>query len=332
MSFLSLLNKYSEATETVYLKLLLNYKFDEKTYHFLFEGQDDQFFYINYINSIFSSSPEPFYYICNGKKNLYKCYNDINWTKYSNRRVLFFTDKDLDDIIQKSYPTSDNIFVTKYYSFENYLVCSDILKRFLRETCHLRDEILIQSIVDVFEEQLKIYNKLVLPISAWLVDNRKSTKPANLANIDLSKIFAINSNLHIIRKKSLKSTIDYVERVTNNVGTPSDRSDLLKISKELVKIPEHKIYLRGKFELWFLYTFFKKVIEIVITGLNEEISQNNKRLASGEKKQPKYVVNVELKESNIVELFATRLKIPVDVKSFLTSNVRRTNRKRQVEA
>ena len=79
-----------------------------------------------------------------------------------------------------------------------------------------------------------------------------------------------------------------------------------------------KTFLRGKYELWFLFIFCKKVVEIILPQLNTRIEEHNKK---NKVKISKCKIHIELKEANMIEITAPRVKIPLEVKKFIKGNI-----------
>jgi hypothetical protein len=101
---------------------LQQYKSTDNSIHIFHEGKDDPSFYSNYLERGRLKRQRVYYYLFNNKKGVYFHYEKINWLKFKKNRLLFFVDKDLDDILEIKYPHDQNIFVTKYYTIENYLI------------------------------------------------------------------------------------------------------------------------------------------------------------------------------------------------------------------
>lgn len=319
MTFLKTLILASEISEVAYIKFLNQYKFDKPTLHLFFEGEDDKSFYINYIESLAPKKYTKFYYVCNGKDNVYQNHANINWTVYNKSRALFFTDKDFDDVLQIERTVDQNIFVTEFYSFENYIVNSFIMERFLREICNLNIESYISSVKDAFDIELKKFSENFLVISAWLIYVRKNKFPTNFNDIDLSNLFTIDDDLKFQRKKcsEYSSTYDYICKSTDTNHTFSYK-DILLIAKQLRKINSSKVYIRGKFEAWFLFAFCKKVSKIVIEQIANQVKEFNR---TSKKKVSKPTLHIELKLQNIIPILAPRVPIPDKVEKFIRHNI-----------
>ena len=320
MTFIDVLEEAGNIPEASYIKFLHQYKFKDKTLHFFFEGLDDQSFYVNFIENIFPDDYTFHYYVCNGKSNVYTNYSDINWTVYNKNRVLFFTDKDLDDILGISHIEDENIFKTKYYSIENYLVTSEVYCRFLREICYITDSKVIDDLKETFITQLDRFSELMTRISAWVVYCRKNNFSVNLSDIDISKLFEITSTFKVKRNVTSghKTPFEYICAATK---TAYYNFRIIKdIATNLKKIKPAKRFLRGKYEIWFLYAFCKKTIDITIPELNKEIRKNNQ---ANKLKLTKCKVTIAVKPENIIQITAPRVRLPRDISTFLKSNLKK---------
>ncbi|MBV5282067.1 MAG: DUF4435 domain-containing protein [Paludibacter sp.] len=318
MAFIDVLEKAGDSFEASYIKFLHQYKFRDKTLHFFFEGLDDQSFYANYLESTFPDNYEFNYYVCNGKDNVYSNYKNINWTVYNKNRVLFFTDKDLDDIIGVTNVKDENIFETQYYSIENYLVTAEVYGRFLREICYITESEVISKLKTEFINQLSSYSEKMTSISAWVVYCRKNNLPVNLSDIDISKIFSISKDFKIKRDISSghNTPFEYICSVTKT--NYYDLKEIKEISTALQGIIPAKNFIRGKYELWFLYAFCKNTIENTIPSLNEEIKKHN---STNRIKKTKCKVTISLKPENIIQITAPRARISKDISDFLNHNL-----------
>lgn len=318
MTFIDLLNQAGDAPEGVHIKFLHNYKPKEKTLHFFFEGGDDQSFYVNFIENIFPEDYTFHYYICNGKENVLANYEDIDWAVYNKSRILFFTDKDLDDILGVNQINDQNIFETQYYSIENYLVTAEVYVRFLREICLITDGDIISELKGRFIEELRIFSEEMTRISAWVVYCRKNNFDVNLSDIDIAKLFKITKDFNIKRAipKGAKNRFDYICSVTktNYYSLP----ELKEISKNLYRIETPKKFIRGKYELWFLYAFCKNTIEVTVPQLNKKIKDHNRK---SDKKIMKCKVTIQIKPENILQVTAPRVKLSKDISDFLQLNL-----------
>lgn len=320
MSFKDVLLLAGEIPETSYIKYLQKYKFNEKSIHCFFEGHEDQSFYVNFIENIFPRDYKLHYYVCNGKEHVEQNYKDINWGTYSKNRTLFFIDKDYSDVLGNRKYTDENIFETKYYSIENYFVSTESYVRFLKEICSIQSEDIINKLTVQFEKELlSFYYKTTL-LFGWIVYCRRNRYDLNLNNIDMSKLFSFTEELKLEKNLSqpYNSMFEYVFDVTG--CQKFDNADVISTTRHLMSVQNPKMYVRGKYELWFMYAFYKKTIDSVIPKLNAEITKKNKL---NNTRLRKHKVHIELKEDNLCQLMAPRVRIPVELFTFLNENLRK---------
>src|SRR5690606_6270038 len=110
------------------------------------------------------------------------------------------------DILNEIYPNDTNIFETKYYSIENYLVTKSMFARTLRELLFIDDDKLINKITREFIIQLNNFHKEIMPVIALILYFRENNLNANLNQIDLSKIFDFKEKVK--RKRNIKEFLE----------------------------------------------------------------------------------------------------------------------------
>lgn len=243
--------------------------------HLFFEGPDDPSFYMGFIEHRYippQRVEEP--YICKGKNGVYETYEKVmkrlsGEPEIANRiKVLFFVDKDHSDIDGKVYPLSDVIFTTDFYSIENYVVSSDMFRKVWNEYYHFQgtgtdsipDYLSFQSL---FNDQLKVFYNLMIPVMAWIIVARRKGGNPQLKQLDLDNIFRLNDDLQIEMRVVRKYTSqrDALERMCNASMAYDIHADIDATILILEQIEEPKKFVRGKFEVWFFSKFVKKLAE-----------------------------------------------------------------------
>lgn len=274
MSFDDILRNARTSPAVVYDKFIRKY-INPGYLHLFFEGPDDPSFYTGFIEHFVSPEiiEEP--YICNGKERVYEVFDKI--TKRldtesaivtSSIRVLFFVDKDHSDINGEVYPESEFIFVTDYYSIESYLVTTHVFRRIWREYFHFYggDQAKLpeyEHFEAFFLQQLHMFYSLILPVMIWIIIVRRLGERPQLEQLDLGNLFKFNDDLHIMAKVNRKFTslLNALERMCNCATPNGAEIQMTELEVELTKLSEPKLYVRGKFELWFLSKFVKKLAE-----------------------------------------------------------------------
>lgn len=303
MEFLDYLKNAAKSNTATYTKFLQQYNTNDNAIHIFFEGKDDPSFYSNYIERYKKKNQRLYYYRAKNKKGVYENYEKIEWCNYQKNRVLFLVDKDFREILNQTYPTDDNIFETKYYSIENYLVTKSMFARCLRELLSIDDDSLINKITREFIIQLVNFHKEIMPVISLILYYRDNNMVANLNQIDLSNVFSFNEKVK--RKRNIK---EYLEKAMDTNST-APFAEVLRHMRTLSQISNSKYFVRGKYEMWFFIKFINSIPEI--------LNCNRK------KGEPKCKLSVNISESTAVQVLAPRLRIPSDLKDFLDRNLKK---------
>lgn len=309
MSFLQSLKDASTSPIASYIRFLQEYKRTDKALHLFIEGNDDPSFYTNFIKNIAGKKYELYFYNSKNKKGVYENYNKINWDIYHKNKVLFFVDKDYSDILELSYVSDENIFVTKFYSIENYLVNVKILRRILIDLLHITDTSTINDIIKTFKTEHKVFCKQMHILSSWIIYHRSKNNNIPLSKVNLSHVFSFDQDLKINRqcKPQGIKLLTYLNNKTGNSDTTECWKEIKIIYKQITSIHKEKVHLRGKFEIWFLIAFVNELIE----NVNSSKSRGEQKLK----------MNINLSKSNAVEILGSRLDIPKDLKKFVKYNL-----------
>lgn len=295
MSTVESLKQKANTSNYAYLKLLQKYRFDSNELHYIFEGYEDQSFYFNYIQPL---SEKFITYVSLGKNQSIELYNKIDWSKYNKKRVLIFIDRDYSRILGELIPEDENIYETTYYSIENYISDTVILRRLINEILHFHDDIVIDPIITKYNTELSKFLISIKPVISWILIVRSHSLKANLNMIDLSKLYSIDNNLNFITFTEDK--LAYLEKVTQ-VKTPKVFLSVFKNWYLTINsLPDYKLYLRGKYEMWFMIIYFNK--------LNDYLDSN-----FGHKSRVKTNIN----HSNAIEIIGPRTAIPARLSDFL---------------
>lgn len=122
MSFTDLLRDARSSRVSTFHKFLTNYDPSTDRVFAFVEGEADEPFYRAQIQKYVPDQRLIYIYNCDGKKNVCDLYAEVVKKYPKCERVLFFLDKDVDDIVGAPWPADPRIFVTECYSIENYVV------------------------------------------------------------------------------------------------------------------------------------------------------------------------------------------------------------------
>lgn len=295
MSTVETLKQKATTSNYIYLKLLQKYKFNSDELHYVFEGYEDQSFYFNYIQGF---SDNYITYVSLGKNQSIELYNKIDWNKYDKRKIIIFIDRDYSRILGELPPEDINIYETTYYSIENYISNVSILRRLINEILHFHDEEITAKLIEKYNIELDKYLLAIKPIISWILIVRSHKLKANLNMIDLSKLYNIDNDLNLRIQKEDK--ISYLEKVTNvkspTVYLSAFRDWYLKINSQT----NYKLYLRGKYEMWFMITFFNRLNDYL------DVHHNHKSK-----------VKTNINQNNAIEIIGPRTAMPTRLNDFL---------------
>lgn len=284
-------------------EFLLQHDPKEERVHAFCEGYEDPAFYRPAVEKR-AGTRRIFFYRCHGKAKLFALFADLSSRVGNYRDLLFFVDKDLSDFVPEIYPKDERIYVTDFYSIENYLVCEEVIRRIsfdfvILKKCALPKE----RVVERFVRELARFHRLVTPIMAWTICLRRKGVPVALQNLNLAEMFSLDAELRVRR---MNGTISYLRDKTGVPDSPALWADLRSVIRSLRPV-NPKRFVRGKFEVWFLVQFVKAAIEHL---------QRAAHAASGDIEVP-----VRVERSNVIALLAPYAVMPASLDAFLDSQL-----------
>ncbi len=258
MTFVDVLRTARASRGAVLHEFWTQYDPRQNRVHAFFEGHDDIAFFIPFIQRHLPAGARLYHYRCEGKPRVFEAFASIVQRDPNIRHVLFFVDKDIDDILGTPYPTDPRIFVTDVYSIENYLVTTDVLRNLYRDSVRLTGVAFpIDVIAERFQHQLDRFYRSMTPVMAWIVATRRSGQKPNLNNIVLSDLCRITDDCEVI--STAGSRVAALQRSTGVAQQRGTFRQVAQVAKSLARIPAKRI-IRGKFEAWFFVAFWKKTI------------------------------------------------------------------------
>jgi len=314
MNLLDTLDNAITRPVSSYIKLLTQYKKADATIFCFVEGHEDISFYHNYMERYFANNIR--YIICNGKSNVIENYKTLNWNFYDKKRVLFFIDKDFDNYINEEILIDENIFTTEHYSIENYLVDEVVLKKFISDNCNITNEVVIKELINDFNIKHIDFTSHLTKISAWMIYCRRNKFKVNFNDISLSDLFRIDSSGKFIKIKldEFENHFDYICAKTKTKHF--DLKEIKIVYEELISETNKKKFLRGKYELFFMFMFIKYIIEHVVPKLSNKVKEHNK---SNDEKLLRPRVTIQVREENIFQILCNKVREPDTLKTFIDS-------------
>lgn len=223
---------------------------------FVCEGVDDKKVYFHWLRSINPALDYEFQ-VCNGKGFLLEfrklLQRDISGL---DRKVYFFVDRDFDGL--RGYPLGQDIYISDFYSFENWLVTKEVLDNILCIELHCHGERQArESVLATFEMVYSSFLKVTKPHNERIFLARHlgiNTKPfpksvGKLAHVTLTDVQPHQENSVIVIKLEREPTELEIEEKIDKFG----------------EIVPHEGY-RGKFAL----LFFLRWIELLGNDRNSD--------------------------------------------------------------
>ena len=306
MSLVDDLRQQRQKPQAIWLQFITAYENERYTLYIFFEGKTDGAYYLPELRRR-RKQREIIQFICDGKDGVIEAYNDkriskkiINW-----KNVLFFVDRDLDELLNISkIPQSSSFFVTDYYSIENYLVNNEILEMFWNDFYKLPSNENLNLVLQNFQNSYRIFVKLIRPMMAWVITQKKKeqelaiiqnrkTKGLNFKNVKLNKVFELDPDLKLLKRKN--GWDDFKKSCSFNY-----QLNFTDFKQELKKLNnlEPKKYIRGKFELWYMVSF--------LTSLSKTLPSNK--------------LKIQLTNENAIEILSGKIPYPRSLTEFLDNN------------
>jgi hypothetical protein len=309
--FLDMLKAAPKSPKAKLNVFLLSFDPKAKNIGIFLEGRDDPSFFRVHIKKIAEEANlDVTITVLGGKKDVLYAWRYLEERFPDNPRLMFFVDKDHDDLIgaTEGTTTQGSLFVTTHYSIENFLVSEEAIAVILTDTWGLDSSSgAIEAACQNFTKFQQAYRIAFLPWMAWLLAARRSGTNAQSNNIKFP-IFSVNANYEPILKWK-PDMLTHLVRVCCEVNdTLPDAAAMALATSELETLPT-KVWLRGKQELWCLLAFLNRLEHEVRN--DEEL----KRL----KKCPK--IRSQINPDNAVEWLAPRLRCPKELNDYLTTRL-----------
>lgn len=226
------------------------------------EGKDDPSYYRCLINKELPPSYKIQLYPAGNKENVKGIYMLINWKRFSKKRIVFFMDRDLSDFVSDPCVIkAPNVYITEKYSIENDIACSDALEAVLRDLmgfCTTMQE-LIDSIISLYEQQLIIFEKTMLPVMCHIILWRsKNVLSINLNNFKIRDFIKFHDGELLITKKKAQ----IISQLYRQCGVSPKICSRLEVRLQVQKVIHLEmlsIIIRGKYLIPFFICFCNSI-------------------------------------------------------------------------
>ena len=193
------LNALKAAPKTSRVKVnvfLASFTLSTQKINIFLEGRDDPSFIRVHVTKIAADlNLQVITTVLGTKKEVLSAYQYLGKRFPDNPRLMFFVDKDHDDLIgNKGAITERGLFVTPYYSIENFLVSTHTIEVVLTDLWGLDSSSgAIEAACKSFEKFQQAYRSVFLPWMGWLLATRRLRGNAQNENVPFS-ILTINND------------------------------------------------------------------------------------------------------------------------------------------
>lgn len=307
MSFLNALRQAPTTPQAKLNTFLAVFRPDGKNIAAFLEGRDDPAFFRFHLESTTRTRRLGLdFYVLGNKSEVLEARKFIGSRYPNNPRVLFFVDKDHDDLLGAPVGavTDGTLFVTQGYAIENYLVSEETVRVVLMDLWGLdSSNPAVPVACSQFLAAINQFYVSVQPWMAWLLAARRRGLRPSADNLSLRKVCSITGLMTV----SFNWPTDSAQRdnlflITCGLTTGPTAVEVETVERELAQIPPKK-WVRGKAELAFLVLF----LECLTSEAKLSAHCPRQRTTIG--------------AANAVEVLAARLPCPPDLDIFLEGHL-----------
>lgn len=290
-----------------YHEFLYPYKNKCIVYGFV-EGNDDPIFYRGLIEQHLPNEWDLELIRSGNKDRVLEVMKNMDWSRFSRKRICFFVDRDLSEFVDEKYPLSENLYITDKYSIENEVVTFRTMKRVLEEVFNVTK--LNSTETDVikmlFDFNLTSFQETMTPIMSQILIWRRSGEKVCLNNILPKELFRfVEGKIELISEFAVyTSRIEYAAECANAPLATID--ELRKAESEFRAHEGVNKYIRGKYLLWFF-------MECTLA-----IYRDIRKFCKGHPSSPKS--KLPLGVANIMTIAGNRVRCPDSLKIFIEHN------------
>lgn len=220
-----------------------------------FEGGEDVEFFLPHIRKKNSQKKIDFL-ICDGKSNVLMLWGKAIDKSWNLARLGFFVDRDLDDFI-KGNPQASCVHVTQYYSFESHALDESFFSNVWQDLFRLPlNDVRFEDWRNAYFKGAENFARLLFPIFYVALATKIEGGNVNFDKIKLADVINI-SDSGLVRRVKKKERYKLAEIFPS---APPSRKSLRKSREELGKT-DYRMWLRGKFLLWYSMAFLTRMRE-----------------------------------------------------------------------
>ncbi len=274
---------------------------DPETIFLFFEDLASQALYLPCALRVFGQDTRILCLPCANKREVLAFWNEMKEIESAGAKVLFFVDRDYDDIYlpQKS---SCTLYVTRLYSIESYVCNDNLVRAFLNETlCHTFGDDYTNAVVKEFHKSCINFVRLMIPLMLVGIAYKTKGHAVNLSNVKIQKVIKLDSDFMLVRSED---ALTYFKRSACHAWQSVSIYDLARVWK-IVRHWCPRRQIRGKYHLWFVQSFLEQV-------------QSQMRAAARPGQRAPYI-NVVISAEAIFSRMVTSVTQDLDVLQFLAA-------------
>jgi hypothetical protein len=259
----------TECANTHFTIFCQKYKDEENYVYYFHEGYEDPCYYDTIITTLLNKVTISIR--CDNKEGVIALYNFMKENlEYDEKKYMYFIDKDYSD----NENIDSNIYVTPYYSVENFYVSTKALRNILRVNFLMEEEIDIKKVIEIYTALQNEFNNKLLTFNSWLAcqNDLRETGQSSRLRIDkkVKKYFYPNKDLtddDIIDKSVISlyrkfEDLNSTQIIEDTIFCEAEKIDISKIEEKKACFLEKSdlyYFFRGKFEFQFLISFLKRL-------------------------------------------------------------------------
>lgn len=303
--FADYLTSQARAESAVLHEFMLRFQESSNDLHLFFEGDEDPSFYMPVVRAR-ARGVVSWSYVCGGKPALAELRRYLVEKKYLLDRVLFFVDRDFDDLLGCQINPNPRTFITDPYSIENYLVGVDQAEIVLVDLSGLsRVDSDCETFLLSLDSLLDRCSQVILPFLAMSLAAREVGMKPNFNNVNLANVFVVDLQPDRIRRKDGAAQKCISAILPKDASVPLSR--IIRWARHLRSL-DTKLWFRGKYELW----FFERLLLLFLDGLAA------KRKAA---KKKSIRIPASLREGRLFEALGGRINPIPSLESFLSGSI-----------
>lgn len=216
------------------------------------EGEDEK--YYNLRVKLICDNKEPHFIVCGNKDGVLHTFDILNTSvKYSNCKLLFFTDSDYDAKISNPL-----LYETPCYSIENLYTSKEVVAKILKNEFKMDDdEPDFTTALQLFSARQSEFHNAISLFNAWIACQRSIARQGIVSRLNLGGVKIKDFVSIELNKVVKKYDIDFIEsKFSYAYVLPRDQ--VAEKQNEHDYENKRKIF-RGKFEIEFIKKFLEKV-------------------------------------------------------------------------